>query len=105
LVDSDNEGEVEDAPEPVERYKQGLYYTICIGEVLAMRYRIEYKLGHGGFSTVWMAYDMLNHKDIALKILTIDSGDREYTMEREIISANMIYGLAPFENNTTIGTK
>jgi serine/threonine protein kinase len=88
LVDSDDEGEVEDACEPVERYEQGLYYPVCIGEVLAMRYRIEHKLGHGGFSTVWMAHDMLNHKDVALKILTTgDSGEREYIMQREIISA------------------
>ncbi|KAF4967152.1 hypothetical protein FZEAL_10571 [Fusarium zealandicum] len=88
FVGSDDEGEVEDASEPVERYEQGLYYPVCIGEVLVDRYRIEHKLGHGGFSTVWMAHDMLNHKDVALKIMTAgDSGEREYTIQREIISA------------------
>lgn len=106
LVESDDEGEVEDTSEPVERYEQGLYHPICIGKVLTMRYRIEHKLGHGGFSTVWMAYDMLKHKDVALKILTTgDSGKREYTMQGEIISANVMYGLAPFKTSTTIGTK
>ncbi|KAH7466718.1 hypothetical protein FOMA001_g15888 [Fusarium oxysporum f. sp. matthiolae] len=51
FVDSDDEGDVEDASEPTERYKEGLYYPICIGEVLSNRYRIEHKLGHGGFLT------------------------------------------------------
>ncbi|KAM0425763.1 hypothetical protein ACHAPT_009013 [Fusarium lateritium] len=72
FVDSDGEGDIEDASEPPERYEQGLYYPVCIGEVLADRYRIEHKLGHG---------------DIALKILVPgDSGEREYAMQNEIIS-------------------
>ncbi|KAF4445551.1 CMGC protein kinase [Fusarium austroafricanum] len=87
FVDSDDEGEVEDECEPVERYMEGLYYPICLGEILADRYRIEHKLGHGGFSTVWMAYDMLDEKDVALKILTTEeAGEREYAMQKEISS-------------------
>ncbi|KAF6512720.1 hypothetical protein HZS61_007526 [Fusarium oxysporum f. sp. conglutinans] len=70
FVGSDDEGDVEDASEPSERYDEGLYYPICIGEILIDRYRIEHKLGHGGFSTVWMAHDMFSDEDVALKILT-----------------------------------
>ena len=56
--DDDERFEIEDHSEPLERYFQvAFYYPICIGEVLVQRYRIEHKLGHGGFSTVWMAYD------------------------------------------------
>lgn len=55
---SEEECEVEDEAEPVERYRKGTYYPVSIGEVLAERYRIQHKLGWGGFSTVWMAYDM-----------------------------------------------
>ncbi|KAF5265698.1 hypothetical protein FOXYS1_3476, partial [Fusarium oxysporum] len=51
FVDSDCEIDVEDSCEPIDRYEEGLYYPICIGDVLARRYRIEHKLGHGGFST------------------------------------------------------
>lgn len=88
FVDSDNEHEVEEASEDPEYYTEGLYYPICIGEILANRYRIEHKLGHGGFSTVWMAHDMLEKKDVALKIMTPEKpSEREYEMQREIIKA------------------
>ncbi|ENH66813.1 Dual specificity protein kinase CLK4 [Fusarium oxysporum f. sp. cubense race 1] len=87
FVDSDGECDVEDACEPINRYEEGLYLPICIGEVIAGRYRIEHKLGHGGFSTVWMAYDMHKGKDVALKIMTADpGGEREFLRQNEIIS-------------------
>ncbi|KAI3587370.1 kinase domain-containing protein [Fusarium oxysporum f. sp. albedinis] len=87
FVDSDGECDVEDACEPINRYEEGLYLLICIGEVIAGRYRIEHKLGHGGFSTVWMAYDMHKGKDVALKIMTADpAGEREFLRHNEIIS-------------------
>lgn len=85
FVDSDDEFEVEEVSENPQRYLEGLYYPICIGETLADRYRIEQKLGHGGFSTVWMAYDMLAKKDVALKIMTPEeSNEHEYKMQTEI---------------------
>ncbi|PCD42829.1 hypothetical protein AU210_005354 [Fusarium oxysporum f. sp. radicis-cucumerinum] len=87
FVDSDGECDIEDACEPINRYEEGLYLLICIGEVIAGRYRIEHKLGHGGFSTVWMAYDMHKGKDVALKIMTADpGGEREFLRHNEIIS-------------------
>ncbi|KAG9497450.1 hypothetical protein J7337_010311 [Fusarium musae] len=86
FVDSDGEWDVEDACEPVDRYEEGLYLPICIGEVIADRYRIEHKLGHGGFSTVWMAHDMDKGKDVALKIMTANfGGEREFLMQNEIL--------------------
>ena len=87
FVGSDDEGEVEDACEPIERYEEGLYYPVCIGEVLIDRYRVEHKLGHGGFSTVWMAHDMLSNNNVALKIMSPGpSGEREYTAQTMIAS-------------------
>jgi hypothetical protein len=35
FVDSGGVGDVEDVSEPLERYGQGLYYPVRIGEVLA----------------------------------------------------------------------
>ncbi|SCO47792.1 uncharacterized protein FFMR_08843 [Fusarium fujikuroi] len=88
FVDSDDECEVEDACEPVEQYEEGLYYPVCIGEVLVDRYRVEHKLGHGGFSTVWMANDMLSNDNVALKIMSPGpSGEREYAAQNMIASA------------------
>lgn len=52
FVDSDDECKVEDTCEPPEQYDEGLYYPICIGEILINRYRVKHKLGHSGFSTV-----------------------------------------------------
>lgn len=86
FVDSDGEGDVEDVSEPVERYSQGLYYPVCIGEVLAERYRIEHKLGWGGYSTVWMAHDVQLRKNVALKIMIPgEKGEYEYQMQNEIL--------------------
>ncbi|TVY92213.1 putative serine/threonine-protein kinase [Lachnellula willkommii] len=87
FVCSDDEFEVEDLAEPRERYFQGLpYYPICIGDVLDQRYRIEHKLGHGGYSTVWVAHDMQTKRDVALKIHVPGSeGENELKMQNEII--------------------
>ncbi|KAE9367687.1 kinase-like protein [Stipitochalara longipes BDJ] len=90
FVDSDNEEEVDDLEENAEPlilyFQQPFYYPIYIGNVLAQRYRIEHKLGHGGFSTVWMAHDIVTKKDVALKVSTLprDAADPESTMHNEI---------------------
>ena len=67
----------------LDQYESGLLYPICIGEVLKNTYRIEHKLGHGDFSTVWLARDTKKKRDVALKILAPGS-DNEYTMQKEI---------------------
>ncbi|KAH7129124.1 kinase domain-containing protein [Dactylonectria macrodidyma] len=69
FVCSDDEVDIEEVAELPEEYEQGLFYPICIGEVLAGNYRIKHKLGHSGFSTVWMAHDISDNRDVALKIL------------------------------------
>ena len=49
-------------------------------------YRIEHKLGHGGFSTVWLARDIQEEKDVALKIMIPgNAGEDEYKMQTEIL--------------------
>lgn len=86
FVSSDDEGDVLAECEPVERYSEGLYYPICIGDILAGRYRVVHKLGWGGFSTVWMAHDLKLEKLVALKIGVVGtSGEEELVAQKEII--------------------
>ncbi|PMD66742.1 uncharacterized protein K444DRAFT_516807, partial [Hyaloscypha bicolor E] len=50
------------------------------------RYRILYKLGYGGFGTVWIAHDLLGKKNVALKVMvSCDGAKREYAMQNEIM--------------------
>ena len=51
-----------------------LYYPIYIGEILVDRYTIIHKLGHGISSTVWLARDNKEERDVVLKIIMIDRG-------------------------------
>jgi serine/threonine protein kinase len=45
------------------------FYPVYIGEALNNRYLVEHKLGFGSFSTVWMARDLEDKRDVALKCL------------------------------------
>ncbi|KAG5743986.1 hypothetical protein H9Q72_013106 [Fusarium xylarioides] len=88
FVDSDDEGDVEFVCEDINLYPRGICYPLSIGEIIADRYRIIHKLGHGSFSTVWMAYDTIERTDVALKVLMLgNSEDHEYRIQSEIIGA------------------
>lgn len=55
--------------ENLENYKLGGFHPVHIGDHLKEnRYRIINKLGHGSFSTVWLAEDALNKKCVAVSI-------------------------------------
>ncbi|KAM5456899.1 hypothetical protein MaudCBS49596_001141 [Microsporum audouinii] len=101
FVDSDDE--VTEYSESPYRYAAGSrpYYPLRIGELLNGRYRIEHKLGHGGFSTVWMAYDLKSKTDVALKVMAEgDSGEYEYRMQGEIKrSVKDTSGLVLYQSN------
>jgi serine/threonine protein kinase len=85
FVNSEDDYVFDEGAEDPEHYARGSYYPTYIGDILARRYRIDHKLGHGGFSVVWMAYDMQSKRNVALKIMVPgDSGDREYHVQGEI---------------------
>lgn len=87
FVDSDEEYEVEERSEDIIRYTSGkLYCPICNGEVFLCKHRIEHKLGNGGSSTVWMAHDINQNKDVALMIIISgEAGEYELNMRNEIM--------------------
>ncbi|KAJ5611893.1 hypothetical protein N7528_008998 [Penicillium herquei] len=86
----DEEIDVEEVAEPWQKYDgretSNVFYPIYIGEVLDERYLVEHKLGFGGFSTVWMAHDLHEKRDVALKVMSSgEHGDYEIRIQDEII--------------------
>ncbi|KAL3448085.1 hypothetical protein BJX65DRAFT_307371 [Aspergillus insuetus] len=72
VKDEDEAEDLEEVTEPWTNYEtadnKNIFYPICLGDILNDRYLIEHKLGFGGGSTVWMAHDLLDKKDVALKV-------------------------------------
>ncbi|KAM9362081.1 SRSF protein kinase 3-like [Symphorus nematophorus] len=66
-------------PEPLGSYDEqqenpadygiGGYYRVEIGEIFADRYQVVKKLGWGHFSTVWLCWDMVERRFVALKVV------------------------------------
>lgn len=85
----DEMADMEEFAEPVLRYfsPEDGGYPIQIGEILVNTYQVLHKIGHGGFSTVWMAEHILEKRTVALKILESgEAGEREYLIQGEIIN-------------------
>lgn len=81
----DEEGEVTCNAENIDKYDEGLYAQIRLGDVLDGNYQIIHKLGHGNFSTVWMAYDRHAKRDVALKIMIPGHvAENDYNMQTRI---------------------
>ncbi|EWG52284.1 CMGC/SRPK protein kinase [Fusarium verticillioides 7600] len=58
-----------DTEEP-KFYRKGGFHPVHIGDHFdGKRYRVVHKLGHGGFSVVWLAYDTWESNWVALKIV------------------------------------
>lgn len=63
--------------EDLSEYRLGGYHPVCIDDRLNKRYRIVHKLGHGAFSTAWLAIDEKTTKYVALKLGTTDADRTE----------------------------
>lgn len=95
--DVDDEDEIEELTEGVDAYWFSVFpgppcYPLCLGDVIrgnAKSYRIEHKLGHGAFSTVWLAFEIESHTTVALKIsrTTTKAGEDEYRAHQQIRQA------------------
>ena len=85
---------------------RNLYCPLRIGQVLGSRpqFRIEHKLGWGGFSTVWLARNLSTDRLVALKVMSSGwRGEHERQMNKEIfqrvaqnISSHFIIAQAAF---------
>ncbi|CAA2966188.1 serine threonine- kinase SRPK [Olea europaea subsp. europaea] len=68
----DNQSETSDytsEDEGTDDYRRGGYHAVRIGDTFRHgRYVVQSKLGWGHFSTVWLAWDTLNSRYVALKV-------------------------------------
>lgn len=65
-------------------YRPGGYHPVVVGDKFNDRYHIVDKLGHGSFSTIWLARDEKAERYVALKICTADSENRETDILRDL---------------------
>ncbi|ESO10200.1 hypothetical protein HELRODRAFT_190406 [Helobdella robusta] len=70
---SDDEEEIlgsdNDEQEDPKDYVKGGYHPVKIGDLFNGRYHVIRKLGWGHFSTVWLCWDLLSLRFVALKIV------------------------------------
>ena len=90
VKDEEEELDLEELVEPWHRYatedNQYVLYPIYLGEVLDERYLVEHKLGFGGGSTVWMAFDLQDKREVALKVMALGKwADNETRIQDEIL--------------------
>ncbi|CAI7649154.1 unnamed protein product [Penicillium bialowiezense] len=63
--------------ERLENYQPGGYHPIQIGDHFHNRYRVVHKLGHGSYSTAWLAHDEKLNKYAAMKVCTANANPKE----------------------------
>lgn len=57
----------------IERYERGGFHPVHLGDRYdGAGYKITHKLGAGGFSTVWLAQDLMQKEWVGLKIVLAD---------------------------------
>ncbi|KAJ5142661.1 kinase-like protein [Penicillium bovifimosum] len=66
--------------ERFENYGPGGYHPIQIGDHFHGRYRVVHKLGHGSYSTAWLARDEQCNKYVAVKICIANANSKEADM-------------------------
>ncbi|KAG9516375.1 kinase-like protein, partial [Aureobasidium melanogenum] len=73
--------------EPLDRYEPGGYHPVRLHDVFAGgRYKVISKLGHGSFSTTWIARDSMLSRNVALRI-TVAEASSPNNRERRVLQA------------------
>ncbi|XP_044077962.1 SRSF protein kinase 3-like isoform X2 [Siniperca chuatsi] len=62
-------GSYDEQQENPADYGMGGYYPVEIGEIFVDCYQVVKKLGWGHFSTVWLCWDMVKRRFVALKVV------------------------------------
>ena len=59
-------------------------------ELISGRYRLQQRLCHGGMSDVYLAYDELMHRDVAIKLVSSDNTENIHRLHREIQAMSIL---------------
>lgn len=62
-------GSDDDEQEDPRDYCKGGYHPVKIGDLFYSRYHVVRKLGWGHFSTVWLCWDLMGKRFVALKVV------------------------------------
>jgi serine/threonine-protein kinase SRPK3 len=74
--------------EELDLYAPGGYHPVNLGDVLHERYRIMDKLGFGGYSTVWLARDIVQEHYVAVKVCQAHPPSNETKILRDLSVAS-----------------
>ena len=91
-----------DDVENLDMYKPGGYHPVMIDDVIQDRYRIVDKLGFGGYSTIWLAYDQLSNHYVAIKISIGSVTGPHVSRERRILLSREQTSLSQQHTDTAI---
>lgn len=77
--------------EPLERYAPGGFHPVALGDTFKDgRYVVRHKLGHGGFSIVWLASDEQHREParryVAIKIKSGSSSEMGIDADPEVVN-------------------
>ncbi|KAK3291263.1 kinase-like domain-containing protein [Chaetomium fimeti] len=78
--------------ERMSRYRPGGYHPVTLGDTFKSgRYKVYHKLGHGGFSTAWLAIDQSLKRWVSLKIAiaTSTESSRELAVLKRLKDARV----------------
>src|ERR1700733_2575098 len=81
--------------EYLEGYRPGGYHPVTIGELLGNRYRVVHKLGHGSYSTTWLAHDQKANTYVAVKISIAEKDQTESNIVRQLMDIDPADKLHP----------
>lgn len=74
---SHHQYELVELVENLNNYQPGGYHPISIHDRLHGRYQVVHKLGHGTYSTVWLALDQETTQYVAVKVGIADAPSQE----------------------------
>ncbi|VDN31397.1 unnamed protein product [Gongylonema pulchrum] len=80
-------GSDDEEQEDPKDYRKGGYHPVAIGDVFNGRYHVIRKMGWGHFSTVWLCWDTVQTRFVAMKILLVavrNSDDSDAFRERVV---------------------